>query len=136
MKLNDWQEFDSARVGVSRDVWNARQAVPGGWVYVYGQQTRVIDHAVYVPDPSAPHVAGADMHLDRDLARDLRTMTAIAIERGKRINEALSALLLTRSYPRDVPSAIRSLQCAGPAESAAGAKFVTALAAELGEDVQ
>ena len=60
MKMNDWQEFDSARVGVSRDVWNARQAVPGGWVYVYGCNTRIVEHAVYVPDPSAPHVAGGD----------------------------------------------------------------------------
>ena len=60
MKLNDWQEFDSAREGVSRDVWSARQAVPGGWVYVYGYNTRIADHAVYVPDPSAPHVAGGE----------------------------------------------------------------------------
>lgn len=60
MKLHEWEEFDdSDDYGhMSRHVWSARQAVPGGWVYVYGLNTRMPDHTIYVPDPSAPHVAG------------------------------------------------------------------------------
>ena len=124
---------------------DSRMAVPGGWIYRLWNPDSQRESTCFVPDPSAPHVLEAAvqqsslaeaLHRCGELGRDLRTMTAIASERGKRIDEARNALLPTHGYPCDVPSAIRSLQCLGAAESVAGSFFVTATAAELGEDVE
>ena len=114
---------------------DSRMAVPGGWIYRLWNPDSQRESTCFVPDPSAPHVLEAAVQ-QSSLDGDLRTMTAIALGRGKRIEEALRALLPKHGYPCDVPSAIRSLQCAGAAESVAGSDFVTATAAELGEDVE
>lgn len=82
-KLNEWEEFTSEdlRGEVADYVWSARHAVPGGWVYVYGNNTRTIDHAFHVPDPSAEHVAGPKVSAEG--IEKIRSVMANAEERRK-----------------------------------------------------
>ncbi len=47
-QLHEWERVP----GLDDDMESARQAVPGGWVYVYGVNT-VAPTATYVPDPEA-----------------------------------------------------------------------------------